>query len=83
MHYIVGIARTADMLAKANGLRRNEYRLIQLPEHIEGTRFVEGDTLTHVTTPGDWKAIPAETHRALEWVVVTSGFKPPYLRFPD
>lgn len=83
MHYIIGLARTADLLAKANGLQRTKYRLIQRREHVEGLMFTEGDTLTDITTPGDWKAIDLDVYRALDWVIFKSGFRPPHLRFPD
>lgn len=83
MHYIVGLARPSDMLAKANGLARNEYRLIQRWGDAKGLRFVEGDTLTYVHAPGDYKAIHPRIVDELKRVIHKSGFKPPYLRFPD
>lgn len=82
-HYIIGTARTAERLARANGLGPNEYLLIQLPQHVEGLRFEEGDTLTDVRTPGDWKAISPDVYRQLDWVIFKSGFRPPSLCFPD
>lgn len=83
MHYIVGLARPADVLIKAHGLARNEYRLIQRWGDVQGLRFVEGDTLTHVWVPGDWKAIHPRISRELRWAVAKSGFRPPRLQAPD